>query len=79
MSSFNLLWLLFSSLKRLTKKEAEIGAIIPLLFINSKIFPLKPAIHWLFLIESSVIVFVLSREVSSTTLVNDTKTFFTSS
>ena len=57
--SVNLNWFSFSSLKRLTKEEAKYGAIIPLSFIDCKTFSFNFPSAFLFLIEVSVIFFLL--------------------
>ena len=63
----------------MTKEDAKYGAIIPLSFINSKVFSFKSEIALLFLIKDSVIVFLIFSEVFSSDLVMGSKTSFRSS
>ena len=62
-SLISLNWLLLSGLKRLIEGEAKYGAIIPLSFIISIFFSFIISNAWMFIIEDSVIVFVIFLEV----------------
>ena len=66
---------MFSGLKRLTKEVAKYGAIIPLSFINSKMYSFKFSIALLLLIEISVRLFVKFPEVFLFVSVTDSNFF----